>query len=97
MMPDNQSPGAIEHFLETLINDEDPLIEFARKSVDDAIEHGAQIVESNKLKAVLRTWLAWQDTPGLPYGTAIRAKFFEHNSDLANSFVDWFKRLYKIE
>ena len=97
MMPDNNSPGAIEEFLEQLISDDDPLIEHARESVEKAIQIGAEFAGSNKSKAVLHTWLAFQKRPGMPYGVAMKAKYFEHNSDLANSFVDWFKRLYKIE
>ena len=38
--------------------------------------------------------LAWQERPGLPYGSAIAARYFNHDSSAALAFVDWFKRVF---
>jgi len=45
-------------------------------------------------KSTLHTWLAWQETPGLPFGTALRAEFFRHDTEDALRFVAWFRRLF---
>jgi hypothetical protein len=34
------------------------------------------------------------EEPGLPFGTALRAQVFRHNSEDALRFVSWFKRLF---
>ncbi len=52
-------------------------------------------VDSNK--AALHAWLAWQEEPGKPYGSAIRARYFRHDSPAARSFVIWFRRLFRID
>ena len=97
LMPDNQREGALEHFLETLINKADPLIEHARGSTERARELGARYPDNDNgvRKAVLHAWLAWQENPGLPYGSAIRTRYFRHDSPVAGRFVTWFRRVFE--
>lgn len=96
LMPDNQQGGALEHFLETLIHEADPLIEHARGSTARAKDLGARYPDDDNgvAKAVLHAWLAWQENPGLPYGSAIRARYFRHDSPVAERFVAWFHRVF---
>ncbi|MFH0981057.1 MAG: DUF3226 domain-containing protein [Planctomycetota bacterium] len=96
LMPDNQHDGALEHFLRTLIDDRDILIGHAQSATKTAGDLGARFRDTDTLKAVIHAWLAWQEEPGRPYGTAIRARFFRHDSAAANAFVAWFRRLYEI-
>jgi len=96
LMPDNQHDGKLETFLETLIDEQDALIDHATKTTNTASELGARFSEVDHIKATIHTWLAWQEEPGRPYGTAIRAKYFRHDSPAAVAFVAWFKRLYGI-
>lgn len=94
LMPNNESGGEIESFLETLIPVGDMLVEHARAATEEAKQHGAQFPDRHYRKAYLHAWLAWQEDPGRPYGTAIRARFFEARSEAADAFVEWFRRLY---
>ena len=96
LMPDNQQGGALEHFLETLIDEADPLIEHAHDSTARARDFGARYPDDDNgiAKAVLHAWLAWQENPGLPYGSAIRARYFRHDSPVAERFVGWFRRVF---
>ena len=94
LMPDNRRSGAIEEFLQDLIADGDTLIQFAETSTDSAKGLGAAFPNTHRPKAVLHTWLAWQKRPGVPYGTAIKACYFQHDSPAALAFVDWFKRVF---
>ena len=96
LMPDNQCAGTLEHFLRTLIADNDILIGHAESSTQTAKALGARFRGTDTLKAVIHAWLAWQEEPGRPYGTAIRARFFRHDSAAALAFVAWFRRLYEI-
>ena len=96
LMPDNQHDGKLETLLKTLIDEHDGLIDHATEATNIATELGAEFPDVDHIKAVLHTWLAWQQEPGRPYGTAIRAKYFRHDSPAAVAFVAWFKRLYGI-
>ena len=60
LMPDNQREGALEQFLEDLVDDNDPLLPIAARSTSEAAESGAEFPEVDHRKAVLHSWLAWQ-------------------------------------
>ena len=90
-MPDNRRSGALEEFLQDLVHSNDPLLPIAERSTHDAKKQGARFPDAAQLKAVLH---AWQDRPGVPYGTAIRARYFAHDSAAALAFVEWFKRVF---
>lgn len=93
IMPDNSSTGALEDFLHELIPEhQSNLKEHAASSTTTARDLGATF--SNIRKATLYTWLAWQEVPGLPYGTAIKSRYFETSSSLSDKFKSWFKDLY---
>ncbi len=96
LMPDNQQAGALETFLQTLLDAEDPVYQQAVQSTAEAKKAGAAFREVDRPKAVVHTWLAWQEKPGLPYGSAIRARYFGHESPAAIAFVGWFRRLFKL-
>ena len=97
LMPDNQRSGALEEFLRDLVESKDPLLPLADTSTQHAQERGARFSDSDRRKAVLHAWLAWQECPGLPYGTAIRAKYLGHDSAAALAFVAWFRRVFYRE
>lgn len=97
LMPDNQRPGALEAFLRDLIEAHDPLIRHAEDSTRTARNLGARFGKAKEPKAVLHTWLAWQESPGRPYGTAIRAGFLNGASPAAQCFVRWFVRVFGAE
>lgn len=94
LMPDNQRSGALEDFLQDLVDKEDCLISLALRSTDEAKSKGAGFSENSRKKAVLHAWLAWQKDPGLPYGSAIKAEYFRADSLTALAFVGWYKKLF---
>ena len=98
LMPDNQQEGALEDFLMTLVEEADKLMPHAQSSTTQAKKsHGADFRDVNEKKAVLHAWLAWQEEPGLPYGTAIRARYFRQDSAVAERFVAWFRRVFELQ
>jgi hypothetical protein len=97
IMPNNNVEGTLEDFLHYLVPDEaDDRYKFAGESVDEARNMGAPCSENDHLKSQIHTWLAWQESPGMPYGQAITAEVFDKDGEIANRFVDWFERLFKV-
>ena len=94
-MPDNRSPGKLEDFLAVLIPPGDRCWPWAEQATLKAHEeYGASFSALDSIKARIHTWLAWQQEPGLPFGTAITAATFAHNATLATTFVKWLTQLY---
>lgn len=94
IMPDNRNEGALEDFLLALVDQADPVFAHATEATDTAKKLGATFADKDRDKARLHAWLAWQEKPGCPYGIAIEAKYFRHDSELAGRFVKWFSTLY---
>jgi len=94
LMPDNNSHGKLEHFLKTLIPTTDSCWAYAQEAIENAQKIGAKFPDKKSLKARIHTWLSWQKEPGLPFGTAITATYFMHDSPEALKFVSWFNRLF---
>ena len=96
LMPDNQREGALENFLRDLVEEKDPLLPYAEQSTKHAKKLGAGFADNDGQKAVLHTWLAWQEESGRPYGTAIRARYFRDESPAAQAFVAWFRTVFNV-
>jgi hypothetical protein len=95
MMPNNQTAGVLEDFLQRLIPAGDTCWQHADTSTRQARDLGAALRENDHAKGAIHTWLAWQDPPGQPFGTALNARIFHHDSPEALEFVAWFKRLFE--
>jgi len=94
-MPDNQNPGKLEDFLAVLIPPGDRCWPWAEQvTLKAREEYGATFSTLDSIKAQIHTWLAWQEEPGLPFGTAITAATFAHDAMLATLFVRWMTQLY---
>lgn len=94
LMPDNSSPGALEDFLDKLVAADDPIRAYADEVVIEARQRGARCQEKDHVKSALHTWLAWQERPGMPFGTALEAEVFGKDSADALRFLEWFNRLF---
>jgi hypothetical protein len=94
LMPNNQDSGALEDFLETLVPDDNACWLYAKSATIEARNHGALYSDAGFKKARLHAWLAWQEEPGLPFGTALKSCYLKSDSPLALTFVEWFKRLF---
>lgn len=94
IMPNNQQPGILEHFLEMCIGTDDVLIRYARECVGNIEPRLRLFSEIREQKAVLHTWLAWQEDPGRPYGQAIKNNSINARSEQATNFAAWLSSLY---
>ena len=95
IMPDNRVNGMMEDFVVCMIPEGDRLLDEA----DATLKH----LEENKLnrykpvhhaKARIHTWLAWQDEPGMPMGTAITCRVLSADKELCGRFVSWLCKLF---
>jgi hypothetical protein len=97
IMPDNVTDaGKLEDLVQTLVPTNDALIAHARTATDQARTLDARFPSQDRTKAELHCWLAWQEEPGRPFGTALKAHFFRHDSEVAIRFVNWFKALFRL-
>jgi hypothetical protein len=97
MMPDCiRDHGKLENLLHTLVPAGDVLWHHADTKTGEAQGLGAAFSVTDRDKAVLHCWLAWQQVPGLPFGTAIKAAFLGHDSPEAIAFLRWLKDLFQL-
>jgi hypothetical protein len=83
----------LEDFLQRLVDEKDKLLPLAKSSTTEAKKTGAAFHATAEPKAVVHAWLAWQADPGCPFGTAIKAKYFDIDSPSAKEFLAWVRRL----
>lgn len=93
LMPNNVDSGMLEDFCRQLAPSD--AIAFAEQCVEDAKEKGfATFKEVHHSKAVIHSYLAWQDEPGKPLGQSITAQVLNPNTEIARKFVNWLQRLF---
>ncbi|MDX2303213.1 MAG: DUF3226 domain-containing protein [Microscillaceae bacterium] len=104
IMPDNQVEGTLETFVKFLIPDfdKDELLKLAEKTVDELIQKKLNLFSvSDRMKAIVHTWLAWQEEPGLSLGQAINFRFTQKEKGYllddrkASPFILWLQKLFK--
>ena len=94
LMPNNVDPGMLEDFCRQLAPDD--AIAFAEQCVTEAKEKSlATFKDVHRSKAVVHTYLAWQDEPGKPLGQSITAKALEPETEIAKTFANWLTRLFE--
>lgn len=95
LMPDNTRDGALEELLLELAPVSSSLFQWASTASATAkSDHGAAFGDAALAKAALRTFLAWQEQPGVPPGEAIRRGWLQSTSTSADAFLAWFDRLF---
>lgn len=92
IMPDNQAQGVLEDFIAALIAPNDVLWPHAQEAVRTLPER--RFTEATAPKALMHTWLAWQEEPRLPYGLAITKRYLNGDQDRALALMAWVRRLF---
>jgi hypothetical protein len=96
LMPNNQIPGMLEHFCSFLIPTNDTLWQIAENALQQVIRQDRRFPEQQSIKALLHTWLAWQEEPGKPVGQAITKRFLDHRAQAAQLFIQWIYQLFNV-
>jgi len=95
IMPNNLLAGMIEDFIKFLIPEDDQLLGIANGTLN--------IIESedlnkyripHKSKALIHTWLAWQEDPGTPMGSSITKRYLTTDTEICNTFIEWLTALF---
>lgn len=98
LMPDNRLPGMLEDFVCLLIPNGDDLALEVDSALGVIESKGVQrYTHQHHPKAFIHTWLAWQEEPGKPMGSAITRRYLDPTSAQAESFVAWLRRLFVEE
>jgi hypothetical protein len=96
IMPNNKLPGMLEDFVSFLGATADPLWDIADECLKHILEEHRRFKESQRIKAYIHTWLAWQKKPGTPLGQAITAKFLDADATHARQLIGWIRRLFDL-
>lgn len=93
LMPNNVESGMLEDFCYQLAEPE--ARSFAVECVDKAqAKKITTFKTAHRTKAVVHTYLAWQDEPGQPLGQAITRRSLRGDEELALKFIDWLRKLF---
>lgn len=93
LMPNNQNSGKLEDFCAELA--EPTALVFARECIAEAQAKNLTTFKPLDIsKAVIHTYLAWQDEPGRPMGQAITKQALRPNTEIAVRFTNWLTRLF---
>src|SRR5437588_12534340 len=77
IMPDNQLSGMLEHFIGFLVPANDALWTIAENVVEEVLRNDCRFPVQHKVKALIHTWLSWQEEPGKPLGQAITKRYLD--------------------
>lgn len=93
LMPNNIDVGMLEDFCLQLVDlNKVTLVE---ENIQLAKEKNiTSFKEVHSSKALIHTYLAWQDEPGKPLGQAITAKILEPDHLIAKEFKNWLIKLF---
>lgn len=97
LMPNNQTTGIIEDFMQELASVDDILFEEAQTTIqhiEKTVVEDLRFASKDRSKALIHTYLAWQQNPGTPMGLAITKKYFDADAALAQQFINWLNELF---
>lgn len=87
------SAGMMEDFLMEMVDER--ALQSAENCIAGAREKGiATYKPAHHSKALIHTWLSWQDEPGKPLGQAITRQVLKPETEVASIFIDWLKQLF---
>lgn len=93
LMPNNRITGMLEDFCNEMISE--TMLTTVEKCLDIAIADGCTTFKAtHRSKAIVHTFLAWQDEPGKPLGQAVKARLLHSDTVTAQRFVQWMIDLF---
>lgn len=93
IMPDNSNAGMLEDFLLSGV----PAVGVAVAKEAIELAQTKKVVtfkDVHHSKAVIHTYLAWQDEPGRPLGLSVTSKTLSAETPEAKRFVAWLRELF---
>ena len=94
LMPDNESPGELEDFVQTMVPSDDPVWPRSENYIDRIPVADRRFRPGKLLRAKLYAWLATRENPGR-MGAAIRARDLRVDGVLGSTFARWLRSLFR--
>jgi hypothetical protein len=95
IMPDNNLNGMLEDFISFLVPSDDKLIPIVNTTLDSIEKQKLNKYSiSHKSKAVVHSWLSWQEDPGTPMGLAITKRYLTTEVEICSNLVNWLNKLF---
>jgi hypothetical protein len=98
IMPNNNLNGMLEDFISFLVPKNDKLLPIITSTLND-IE--AKKLNSypliHKSKAIIHTWLSWQEDPGTPMGLSITKRYLNTNVQTCDKLMNWLNNLFNAK
>ncbi len=96
MMPNNNLNGMLEDFIQFLVPPNDALLPEARQILATLQAKAVQqYKEVHQPKALIHTWLAWQEDPGTPLGLAITKKYLTVEEENCKLLMAWIAKVFE--
>jgi hypothetical protein len=93
LMPNNQDAGMLEDFCFEMADPGGRA--YAEQVVVEARNRGVTTFQpAHFRKAVVYTYLAWRDRPGLPLGQAVTRQSLAPETPVAREFTTWLRQLF---
>lgn len=98
LMPNNDTNGMLEDFIRFLVPEPDALMPIVTSVLDDLEGKNLNKYKSiHRSKALIHTWLSWQEDPGTPMGLSITKKYLDASVPECSVFVEWLRKLFEVE
>ena len=93
MMPDYVSSGELEHFVATMIPDDDPIWPLAEAYIEGIPPVHRAFKPQKETRAKVLSWIATREEPGF-MGQAISRGDLRTDGELCQRFIAWLDRLF---
>jgi len=94
-MPNNNLNGMLEDFISFLVPKEDKLLPIVHSTLDDIEKKKLnKYAPIHKSKAVIHSWLSWQEDHGIPMGLGITKRYLSTDEETCSLLVKWLDELF---
>lgn len=95
IMPNNNLNGMLEDFISFLVPKEDKLLPIVKSTLNNIeAENLNSYPLIHKSKAIIHTWLSWQEDPGTPMGLGITKRYLNTDEETCTRLINWIKQLF---
>ena len=95
IMPNYNLNGMLEDFISFLVPKDDKLLPIVNSTLEDIERKKLNKYASiHKSKAVIHSWLAWQEDPGTPMGLGITKRYLTTDEATCSLLIRWIDELF---
>ena len=95
IMPNNKLDGMLEDFISFLVPKDDKLLPIVHSTLGEIEKLQLnKYTPIHKSKAVIHSWLAWQEDPGTPMGLSITKRYLTTEEETCLLLIKWINELF---